>query len=72
MNRFLGAVLALAAAQAQQQEPGKGVNFYSREKEIALGQALAREFRSKLSSMCSGWVRSWPRSSPADGRTSST
>jgi beta-barrel assembly-enhancing protease len=47
MNRFLGAVLALAAAQAQQQEPGKGVNFYSREKEIALGQALAREFRSK-------------------------
>jgi predicted Zn-dependent protease len=33
-----------AAAAAQQREPGRGVNFYSLEKEIALGRQLAAEF----------------------------
>ena len=37
--------LAGAAAMAQREEVGKGVNFYSIEKEIALGKELAEEFR---------------------------
>jgi predicted Zn-dependent protease len=42
-SRFLVLLLAAGAA-AQQREPDKGVNFYSIEKEIALGRQLAAEF----------------------------
>jgi predicted Zn-dependent protease len=53
MGAFLGmamrmvcllTILALLAA-AQEREVGKGVNFYSIEKEIALGNQIAAEFR---------------------------
>jgi predicted Zn-dependent protease len=40
-------VLAIGVAQAQERQPGQGVNFYTRDKEIALGQRLASEFRQK-------------------------
>jgi predicted Zn-dependent protease len=39
------AIVALGIAQAQEQQPGRGVNFFSKEKEIALGQQLAAESR---------------------------
>jgi predicted Zn-dependent protease len=42
-SRFLVLLMAAGAA-AQQREPDKGVNFYSIEKEIALGRQLAAEF----------------------------
>ena len=35
-----------AAGVAQQREPGKGVNFYSIESEIAVARQLAAEFQS--------------------------
>jgi predicted Zn-dependent protease len=46
MSRFL-ILLCLSAAVGvtQQREPGKGVNFYSLENEIALGTRLAAEFQ---------------------------
>ena len=44
MSRFL-ILVCLSAASAQDREPGKGVNFYSIEKEIALGKHLAAEFQ---------------------------
>jgi predicted Zn-dependent protease len=37
--------LFTALAAAQQPEPGKGINFYSLENEIALGRQLAAEFQ---------------------------
>ena len=37
------AILAAGAAYGQEKQPGQGVNFFSREKEIALGQSLAAE-----------------------------
>jgi predicted Zn-dependent protease len=40
-------VLLGGLSQAQEREPGKGVNFYSIEKEIALGNQLAMEFRQR-------------------------
>jgi predicted Zn-dependent protease len=39
------ALLVAAAALAQDHQPGQGVNFYTKEKEIALGQSLAAEVR---------------------------
>jgi predicted Zn-dependent protease len=39
------AILALGVAQAQQYQPGQGANFYSKDKEIALGQRLAQDVR---------------------------
>jgi predicted Zn-dependent protease len=44
MSRFL-ILVCLSAAVAQQREPGKGINFYSIEKETALGRHLAAEFQ---------------------------
>lgn len=41
------AVLAIGVAQGQKYQPGEGVNFYTRDKEIALGQRLALEFAQK-------------------------
>jgi hypothetical protein len=41
------AVLAIGVAPGQERQPGQGVNFYSRDKEIALGQRLALEFGQK-------------------------
>jgi predicted Zn-dependent protease len=40
-------MLALCAGHAQERQPGQGVNFYSKDKEIALGQKLAAEYRQK-------------------------
>jgi predicted Zn-dependent protease len=39
------ALLALGVAEGQQYQPGQGVNFYSKDKEIALGQRLAQDVR---------------------------
>jgi len=39
------AILAIGVAQGQQRQPGQGVNFYSKDKEIALGEQLALEYR---------------------------
>ena len=39
------AILCAAAVHGQQRQAGQGVNFYSKEKEIALGQKLSAEFR---------------------------
>jgi len=44
-NLWCVAILAVVLAQAQERQPGQGVNFYSKEKEVALGQQLAQEFR---------------------------
>jgi predicted Zn-dependent protease len=43
--KFLLICVFTLVAGAQQREPGKGVNFYSIEKEIALGKQLADEFQ---------------------------
>src|ERR1051326_2285200 len=47
--RFAGTLvlLAMAAGAQQRPDPGKGVNFYSIEKEVALGKQLADEFRAR-------------------------
>jgi predicted Zn-dependent protease len=50
MTARIGCAICLLAGSALAQpanEPGKGVNFYSLEKEIALGKALAADFRSR-------------------------
>jgi len=48
MSRILILSCLFAAfAAAQEREPGKGVNFYSIEKETALGRQLAAEFQRK-------------------------
>ena len=39
------AVLIVWVAPGQAQQPGQGVNFYSRDQEVALGRQLAAEFR---------------------------
>lgn len=41
------AVLAIGVAPGQERQPAQGVNFYTRDKEIALGQRLALEFGQK-------------------------
>jgi len=41
------AMLAVGVAQGQERQPGQGVNSYSKDKEIALGQQLALDFRHK-------------------------
>jgi predicted Zn-dependent protease len=43
MRSLFVSILLAALAAAQQRDPGKGVNFYSIEKEIALGRQLAAE-----------------------------
>jgi predicted Zn-dependent protease len=40
-------MLALSAVHGQDRQPGQGVNWFSRDKEIALGQQLALEIRKK-------------------------
>src|SRR5437016_5267099 len=42
---LLSVLAGLAAAQ--EREPGRGVNFYSIEQEIALGRQLADDFRQR-------------------------
>ena len=44
-NLWWIAILAAAAAPAQDRLPGQDVNFYRREKEVSLGRQLAREYR---------------------------
>jgi beta-barrel assembly-enhancing protease len=41
------AMLAVGVAQGQDRQPGQAVNFYNRDKEIALGQQLVLEVRQK-------------------------
>src|ERR1700742_3931213 len=45
MLRYFLAICLVAAGAAQPREPGKGVNFYSIEKEMALGRQVAADFR---------------------------
>jgi len=40
-------LLAIGIAHGQERPPGQGVNFYNKDKEIALGQQLAVEFSQK-------------------------
>jgi predicted Zn-dependent protease len=40
-------MLAVWVAQGQERQPGQGINFYSKDKEIALGQQLAAQYRQK-------------------------
>jgi predicted Zn-dependent protease len=49
----------VASAAAQQVEPGKGVNFYSFEKEAALGSQLAQEVRREHKELESTAVQSY-------------
>jgi predicted Zn-dependent protease len=44
---WCAAVLAIGVAQAQERQPGQGVNFYTKDKEIALGTQLALQFGQK-------------------------
>jgi beta-barrel assembly-enhancing protease len=48
------AMLAVWGAQGQERQPGQGVNFYSKDKEIALGQALAADYRQKTTPLDNG------------------
>ncbi len=49
----------LGVAGAQQRQPGQGVNFYSCEKEAALGAQMAREVRRDLAPFASDMVREY-------------
>jgi hypothetical protein len=53
------AILALGVAQGQQYQPGQGVNFYSKDKEIALGQRLAQEVRQRTTRLDSAAVNDY-------------
>ncbi len=53
------ATLAMGIAQAQSYQPGQGVNFYSKDKEIALGQQLAQEVRRKTTPLDSATVNDY-------------
>src|SRR5262245_52430355 len=45
-SRFIFVCLFSASVGAQERVPGRGINFYSIEKEMALGRQLAAEFQS--------------------------
>jgi predicted Zn-dependent protease len=52
VTRMVCLLLVFAASSmAQEREVGKGVNFYSIEKEIALGNQLALEFRARTKAL---------------------
>ena len=50
---WIVAIVAVGVAQGQERQPGQGLNFYSKEKEIALGRQLAQEFRQKTTPLAS-------------------
>ncbi len=50
-------LLGTLAVSAQERQVGQGVNFYSREKEAALGAQLAREVRQRTTPLDSVEVR---------------
>ncbi|HEX3746780.1 MAG TPA: M48 family metalloprotease [Bryobacteraceae bacterium] len=54
-------LVALGVAQAQQYRSGQGVNFYSRDKGIALGQRLAQEFRQATTPLDGAAVNDYVR-----------
>jgi predicted Zn-dependent protease len=51
--RWWMAVLVATTLAAQERQPGQGVNFYSREKEAALGAKLAADLRKNTMSLSS-------------------
>lgn len=53
------AILALGTIHGQDRQPGQGVNFYSNDKEIALGQQLALEFRKNTTPLDNAAVREY-------------
>jgi predicted Zn-dependent protease len=53
------AILALGVAQGQQYQPGQGVNFYSKDKEIALGQRLVQDLRQRTTPLDSAAVNNY-------------
>ena len=57
--RFCALLLACAALNAQDQPTGRGVNFYSLEKEAALGAQLAGEFHRKTTAIASAAVHDY-------------
>ncbi len=54
--RLFVVLLAILAVSAQERRLGQGVNFYSKEKEAALGAQLAREVRQKTTPIDSAAV----------------
>src|SRR6185503_5991346 len=50
-------LLATLAVSAQERHEGQGVNFYSRQKEAALGAQLAQEVRQRTTPLESAVVR---------------
>src|SRR5712691_13353766 len=52
-------LLATLAVSAQERQAGQGVNFYSREKEAALGAQLAQEVRHRTTPLDSVVVRNF-------------
>ena len=60
------AVLVIGVAQGQERQPGQGVNFYSKDKEIALGQRLALEFGQKTTPLDIAAVNDYVRRVGAD------
>ena len=71
-------LLAALAASAQQHQPGAGVNFYSKTKEIAAGQQMASQFRHDTTPLGNAAVGDYVNrvgaalaaQFPADGHTS--
>ncbi|HYW46304.1 MAG TPA: M48 family metalloprotease [Bryobacteraceae bacterium] len=59
MSRVVCLLALLAVASAQERPPGKGVNFYSLEKEAALGAQLAAEVRKVNPPLESGAVTAY-------------
>ena len=53
------AMLALGVAQGQEPQPGQGVNYYSKDKEIALGRQLALEYRQKTTPLDNAAARDY-------------
>ena len=59
LMRFCALLLACVALNAQDQPIGRGVNFYSKEKEAALGAQLAGEVRQKITAIDSAAVQDY-------------
>ena len=59
MPKLLAVILTAFALFGQQRQPSQGVNVYSTEKEAALGAALAKEMRRKITLIDSDSVRDY-------------
>lgn len=55
------AMLAVWAGHGQERQPGQGVNFYTKDQEIALGRQLGEEYRQKTTPLDNPAVRDYVR-----------